>query len=147
MPDDHDELGLEQAAVELRSVLAALYRRIRQTKELGELTGPESAAISRLAQQGSMTAAELAKLERISPQSMATTLQGLRAKGLVQRSADPDDGRRLILSLTTAGQDTIRDRRAVRTAQFTEALAALEPDERERLLAALPALTRLAREL
>jgi len=142
-----DELDLEQAAVELRSVLAALYRRIRQTKELGELTGPESSALSRLGHHGAMTAAELAKLERISPQSIGSTLQGLIAKGLVERSPDPADGRRLILTLTVAGQDMLRSRRAARTAQFGQALAGLESRDREALLAALPALSRLAREL
>jgi DNA-binding MarR family transcriptional regulator len=142
-----EDLGLEHAAVELRSVLAALYRRIRQTKELGELTGPESAALSRLGHHGAMSAAELAKLERISPQSIGSTLQGLLAKGLVERTPDRADGRRLILTLTAAGRDMLQSRRAARTAQFGEALAALEPGEREALLAALPALARLAQEL
>ncbi len=142
-----DDLDFEQAAAELRAVLAALYRRIRQTKELGELTGPEGSALSRLSHQGAMTAAELAKLEQISPQSIATTLQGLVARGLIERAADPADGRRLILSLTAAGEDTVRHRRTARAEQLQQAMAALEPGERERLIAALPALARLAREL
>jgi DNA-binding MarR family transcriptional regulator len=142
-----DDLNLEQASAELRAVLAALYRRIRQTKEVGELTGPESSALSRLSHQGAMTAAELAKLEQISPQSIATTLQGLVARGLVGRAADPADGRRLIVSVTTAGEDTIRHRRTARAEQLQQAMAALETDERQRLIAALPALARLAREL
>jgi DNA-binding MarR family transcriptional regulator len=142
-----DELDLEGAAVELRAVLAALYRRIRQTKELGELSGPESSALSRLSHHGPMTAAQLAKLEQISPQSIATTLQGLLARELVRRSADPADGRRLILSLTAAGEQTIARRRSERAEQLNQALAALDPAEREQLIAALPALARLAREL
>jgi DNA-binding MarR family transcriptional regulator len=142
-----DDLDLEQASAELRAVLAALYRRIRQTKELGELTGPESSALSRLSHRGAITAAELAKLEQISPQSIATTLQGLVARGLVQRIADPADGRRLILSLTAAGEDTVHHRRTARAEQLHQAMAALEPGEREQLIAALPALARLAREL
>jgi DNA-binding MarR family transcriptional regulator len=142
-----DEPAPEDAAAELRAVLAALYRRIRQTKQLGELTGPESSALSRLGQQGPMSAAELAKLEQISPQSIAPTLRGLVEKGLVARSADPTDGRRMILSLTATGRDTVQDRRATRTEQLSRALAALEPADRERLFAALPALARLAREL
>jgi DNA-binding MarR family transcriptional regulator len=142
-----DDPDLDQAATELRAVLAALYRRIRQTKELGELSGPESSALSRLSHQGAMTAAELAKLEQISPQSIANTLRGLLERGLVERRADPTDGRRLILSLTGAGRDTVHSRRTARTEQLGQVLATLEPDERERLIAALPALARLAREL
>jgi DNA-binding MarR family transcriptional regulator len=142
-----DDQDLEDAAVELRAVLAALYRRIRQTKELGELTGPESSALSRLAHHGPMTAAELAKLEQISPQSIATTLQGLVGRSLVQRSADPADGRRLILSLTAAGEETISRRRSERAEQLHQGLAALDPAQRARLIAALPALAQLAREL
>jgi DNA-binding MarR family transcriptional regulator len=142
-----DDLLVDDAAVELRAVLGALYRRIRQTKELGELSGPESSALSRLGHHGAMTAAELAKYERISPQSIASTVRGLVDKGLVERSDDPADGRRLILSLTAAGRDTVHHRRAARAEQLHRALSALAPSERDQLLAALPALRRLAREL
>lgn len=41
----------------------------------------------------------------------------------------------------------VDSRRAARTAQLHQALVSLEPGEREALIAALPALTRLAREL
>jgi DNA-binding MarR family transcriptional regulator len=87
-----DDLLLDDAAVELRAVLGALYRRIRQTKELGELSGPESSALRRLGHQGAMTAAELAKYERISPQSIASTVRGLLERGLVERHDDPATG-------------------------------------------------------
>ncbi|HET9123743.1 MAG TPA: MarR family transcriptional regulator [Solirubrobacteraceae bacterium] len=142
-----DDLLPADAALELRAVLGALYRRIRQTKELGELSGPESAALSRLGHHGAMAAAELARYERISPQSIASTVRGLIDKGLVERKHDPTDGRRLILSLTAAGRDTVEHRRAARAEQLHRALSALAPSERAQLLAALPALRRLAREL
>jgi DNA-binding MarR family transcriptional regulator len=142
-----DDLRFDEEVVELRSVLGALYRRLRQTRAPGELSGPEGSALSRLERQGAMAAAELARLEQISPQSIAVTLQSLVESGLVERRPDPADGRRVILSISDAGRGMVSGRRAARTEQLAQALAALDPEERERLRAALPALRRLAREL
>lgn len=104
------DLSPEQVAAEIRGTLAVLYRRIRQTKQIGDLTLPESSALSRLQHGGPTTAATLAKLEQISPQSIGATVASLEAKGLIQRSADPADGRRVILSLTSAGDATVEAR-------------------------------------
>jgi DNA-binding MarR family transcriptional regulator len=154
-PDDehpHDEqrdagLSPEQIATEVHGTLAVVYRRIRQTKRIGDLTLPESSALSRLQHGGPMTAATLAKLEQISPQSIGVTVAALEAKALIQRSADPADGRRVILSLTSAGDATVQARRAARDQQFTRALSALSAEERVQLLQVMPVLERLADEL
>ncbi len=136
-----------ELAAELRPVLGLLYRRIRQTKAAADLTLPESSALSRLDQHGPVTAAQLAKLEQISPQSIGTTLQSLDAKGLIARSSDPDDGRRVILSLTDVGHATVQSKRTARTEQLTRALAALSPADRSRLALALPVLEQLSAAL
>jgi DNA-binding MarR family transcriptional regulator len=134
-------------AGELRAALSVLYRRMRQTRAAGELTLPESAALGRLHGAGPATSAALAKLEQISPQSMGVTLASLEAKGLLERSHDPADGRRVILSLTAAGRQTVHNKRAARTEQLTRALAGLTADERAQLSAVVPLLERLAEEL
>ncbi len=141
------DLSLEQVAAEIRGTLAALYRRIRQTKQIGDLTLPESSALSRLRHGGPTTGAALAKLEQISPQSIGVTVAALEAKALIQRSADPADGRRVILSLTRAGDATVEARRSARDQQFTRALGALSAEERNQLLQVMPVLERLAAEL
>lgn len=137
----------QDLAAQLRATLGLLYRRIRQTRAGGELSLSESSALSRLDHAGQTTAAQLAKQEQISPQSMAATLQALEAKGLIERAGDPHDGRRVLLSLTEAGRGSVHSKRAARTEQLTRALEALSAPERQRLLAALPVLDRLAREL
>jgi DNA-binding MarR family transcriptional regulator len=141
------DLSPEQVGAEIRGTLAVLYRRIRQTKQIGDLTMSESSALSRLQDSGPTTAATLAKLEQISPQSIGVTVAALEAKGLIQRSADPADGRRAILSLTSAGDATVQVRRSARDQQFTRALSALTADERAQLLAVMPVLERLTEEL
>jgi DNA-binding MarR family transcriptional regulator len=95
-----------------------------------------------------MTSAALARLEQISPQSMGTTLAGLEALGLVGRRPDPDDGRRIVMSVTPAGEKALRERRTARIEQLANALSAeFTRAELRQLAAAAPLLERLAESL
>jgi len=134
-----------KVALDLRLAVGLLRRRLRQTPVQGDLTLPETAALARLDRGGPSTASALAREEQISPQSMGTTLAGLEARGLVARAPDPDDGRRVVLSLSGAGRQALRDRRAARTEQLARALAEnFTEAELEQLDAAAPLLERLA---
>jgi DNA-binding MarR family transcriptional regulator len=136
---------VDQVATALHVSTGLLLRRLRQLKAEGELTLPESAALARLSRGGPTTAGALARLEQISPQSMGATLAGLEARGLVGRRPDPADGRRIVLSLSAAGQRMVSDRRSARTRQLAAALAAeFTGTELEQLMTAAPLLERLA---
>ena len=141
-PDVH------QVAGALRVSIGLLLRRLRQTRSDGELTLPESSALTRLDRGGPATASALAKLEQISPQSMGATLGALEAKGLIERRPDPGDGRRAVLSVTDAGLRLLRDKRNARTERLAKALSAgFTPAEIQLLAAASPLLERLAESI
>ena len=134
-------------AAALRESVGLLLRRMRQHVP-GELTLPENAAVARLSRSGPTTSSALAKLEQISPQSMGATLAGLEARGLVARHPDPADGRRVVLSVTAAGQRVLQDKRNARTAQMAQVLSArFTPEEIGQLAAVAPLLERLAQSL
>jgi len=144
MPSDPD---VGDVAVALRETIGLLLRRMRQTSP-GDLTLPENAALARLNRGGPATSSALAKLEQISPQSMGATLAGLEVRGLVARHADPEDGRRVLLSLTEAGQRTMQDKRNARNEQLAKALSAnFTPGEIRLLAEAAPLLGRLAQSI
>jgi DNA-binding MarR family transcriptional regulator len=144
MPSDPD---VGDVAVALRETIGLLLRRMRQTSP-GDLTLPENAALARLNRGGPATSSALAKLEQISPQSMGATLAGLEVRGLVARHADPEDGRRVLLSLTEAGQRTLQDKRNARNEQLAKVLEAMfTPEEIRQLAAATPLLERLAQSI
>ena len=144
MPSDPD---VGDVAVALRETIGLLLRRMRQTSP-GDLTLPENAALARLNRGGPVTSSALAKLEQISPQSMGATLAGLEVRGLVARHADPEDGRRVLLSLTEAGQRTLQDKRNARNEQLAKVLEAMfTPEEIRQLAAATPLLERLAQSI
>ncbi len=143
-----EEPDVGQVAAALRVSIGLLLRRLRQVRVDGELTLPESSALVRLDRGGSATPGELAKLERISPQSMGATLAALEARGLVERRPDPRDGRRVVLSVTEAGRDVLRDKRNARAEQLAQALSAgFTPAELRQLMAVAPLLERLAQSI
>jgi DNA-binding MarR family transcriptional regulator len=75
----------------------------------------ETAALARLDREGPTTSSALAKLEQITPQSMGVILSALESRGLIARRADPNDGRRIVMSLTRAGRDCVLRRRDAST--------------------------------
>jgi DNA-binding MarR family transcriptional regulator len=145
MPRAITDKRAETVALELRLAVGLLRRRLRQAPVERDLTLPETAALARLDRGGPSGASALARAEQISPQSMGATLAGLEARGLIARAPDPDDGRRVVLSLSDAGRRALRDRRAARTEQLARALAEnFTEAELEQLEAAAPLLERLA---
>lgn len=143
-----DELDVRVVASELQASLGLFVRRLRQPVP-GELTLPEVSALSRLERAGSATTSELARTEQITPQAMGATLAGLEKRGLVERSPDPADGRRAVMSVTKAGQRALRDRRGARAEQLAQALTAggFTRAELEILTAAAPLIQRLGESL
>jgi DNA-binding MarR family transcriptional regulator len=128
--------------------MGMLVRRLRQAQPRGELTMPESSALARLDRGGPMSASALAALEQISAQSMGATLGGLEERGLVARRADPDDGRRALVSPTKAGMQALRNQRNARTDVLAHALSTgFTRTELRQLLAAAPLIERLAQSI
>jgi DNA-binding MarR family transcriptional regulator len=135
---------VERLAGELRVGVGLLVRRLRQVQADGELAMPEISALSRLDRGGPATASALAKMEQISPQSMGATLAGLEARGLVRREPDPEDGRRIVLSITGEGLAALGRVRSARAGHLARALAGFSPAELDQLAVAVPLLERLA---
>jgi len=141
-------IDADEVAGALRVSVGMLVRRLKQADPEGELTLPETSALSRLDRGGPATSSDLARLERISPQSMGTTIAALEQRGLIERHRDPGDGRRIVLSITEAGRQVVRDRRGARTGQIARALAdGFTQAELAQLAAAAPLLERLSERL
>jgi len=139
---------VSEVAGALRVAVGLVVRKLKQAPVEGELTVAESSALSRLERGGPATSSDLARTDRISPQSMGVTVAALLGRGLIERSRDPGDGRRIVLSITEAGRRTVRDKRGARTEQLAAALrAGFSDDELSQLLAAAALLERLAEKL
>ncbi|WP_433203506.1 MarR family winged helix-turn-helix transcriptional regulator [Dactylosporangium sp. CS-047395] len=140
-------MEIESAAAALQIAVGRLVRRLRQTHVPGELTLSEASVLSRLDRGGPTAPGELAADERVKPQAMGSTLQTLEQRGLVSRSPDPDDGRRVLMTITGEGARLLNDRRSLKTHALAEAIARLSEDERRSLVEAARLLDKLAEEL
>ena len=139
-----DPLDLLRAGHDLRVVLGRIVRRLRQGHAPGEFTLSELSVLSRLDREGPMAPGRLAVEERVRPQAMGTTLAALEERGVVERAPEPDDGRRVLMSVTAAGRRVMVDRRSLNTQRMADALAGLTAAEQRRLVAVIPLLERLA---
>ncbi|MEU7867455.1 MarR family transcriptional regulator [Dactylosporangium sp. NPDC049140] len=140
-------MEIESTAAALQIAVGRLVRRLRQTHVPGELTLSEASVLSRLDRGGPATPGELAGDERVKPQAMGTTLQAMEQRGLVRRSPDPGDGRRVLITVTDDGRRLLTDRRTLKTQALAEAIAHLSADERRSLVEAARLLDKLAEEL
>lgn len=148
MEDSAVVQDVHEVASALRIAVGMLFRKLRQIPSANELTPAETSALSRLDRGGPATSSDLAKLDRISPQSMGATLALLEQRGLIERSRDPADGRRIMLSVSPAGRQVVNDRRTARTELIAQALrGGFTPAELDLLHAAAPLLERLAEKL
>ncbi|MCA6106864.1 MarR family winged helix-turn-helix transcriptional regulator [Bradyrhizobium cenepequi] len=104
-------------------------------REIGvDLTSPQWAALSKLAETGACSQNQLGRLTAMDVATIKGVIDRLTARGLTETSPDPEDGRRLLVSLTRAGQQTVEKAAPNALAITKETLAPLDGKERETLI-------------
>jgi DNA-binding MarR family transcriptional regulator len=86
---------------------------------------------------------ELAVIEGVRMPTATSVVARLVKLGLVERIADPQDRRAVLVGITARGSAQIGELVAERNARFAELLARLSGEERRLLRAAVPAMAHL----
>lgn len=126
----------------LRLATVRMARRLRKHSG-ATLTPSQLSALSTLERRGPMRIGQLAEREQISKSSVTRLAGRLEALGLVERRPDTSDGRSWRVDLTGQGRELLATSSQRADAYLARQVAALTPDDQQRLLAALPALERL----
>lgn len=121
-----------------------LSRRMRLERVDGDVTDGQLSVLFVIAKHGAQTLGSLSEYDRVSPPSMNRTVNMLVEAGLVARDSSPDDGRKVLISLTSAGANIVTETRRRRLAWFSQRLAALSASQRTAIHAATPVLRQLA---
>ena len=104
------------------------------------LTPTQWAALAKLNETGPCSQNLLGRLTAMDVATIKGVIDRLTARGLTETSPDPEDGRRLLVSLTRAGQQ-LAEKAALNALAITrETLAPLDAKERETLMALLDKL-------
>ena len=98
------------------------------------LTPTQWAALAKLQETGPCSQNLLGRLTAMDIATIKGVIDRLTARGLTETSSDPEDGRRLLVSLTKAGQQLAEKAAPNALAISRETLAPLEPKEREVLM-------------
>jgi DNA-binding MarR family transcriptional regulator len=138
------DTSLTDAASHLRDAIVRTSRQLRQeaSAETG-LSPTATAALATVNRSGPLTPSELAELERVKRPSMTRTLGCLEREGLVERTADPTDGRSFLVAINDAGRERLARLRRRKSAYLARRLRKLDPDEVETLARAAELLERM----
>jgi DNA-binding MarR family transcriptional regulator len=108
------------------------------SRDIGtNITPTQWAALSKLAETGPCSQNQLGRLTAMDVATIKGVIDRLTARGLTETSQDPEDGRRLLVSLTRAGQQLAEKVAPNALAITRETLAPLDGREREMLMALL----------
>lgn len=106
-----------------------------------DLTLPQYRVLVFLVPRG-RPATHVAALLGVTPSTVTSVVDGLVQRGMVERSADERDRRRVVLSLTPFGLATVERGDEVVGAGLDRLLARLDPPDAERALVGLELLNR-----
>ncbi len=134
----------EQAA-RLRLAVTRVARRLRQEAN-ADLSPSLTSALASIESHGPVTPSELANCERVQRPTITRVLARLAELELIQRAADPADGRSTLVSITPAGRALLSDLRTRRDAFLADRLSRLPAEDRAVLDRAAQVLESLLEE-
>ncbi|HEY9001776.1 MAG TPA: MarR family transcriptional regulator [Mucilaginibacter sp.] len=117
----HSDLEL---ASELRTLFTRLIKKLRKESVTGQhLSLTERSTMSLLYQNKQLLPSELAASEKITNQSMSQILNHLLELGYINRTASDIDKRKVLISLTKTGEETLLRVRAERDEWLAKAIS------------------------
>lgn len=136
--------SIERSADRIHSAAIHLLRRLRAEDEATGLSAPRLSALSVVVHAGPLPIGDLAAAEQVRPPTMTRLVTGLERDGLVERRADPGDGRVQLVVATERGRQILEEGRRRRVRALARDLAALPAEERALVERAAAILERLA---
>jgi DNA-binding MarR family transcriptional regulator len=122
------ERDLSGLAAHLRLVITRTARRLRQ--QAGTDLGPsQTSALASVERHGPLTPSELARIERVQRPTATRIVARLEEAGLVERVADPTDGRSFTVSINADGRALMNKLRTRKNAYLARRLRGLDQED------------------
>lgn len=127
----------------LRRIIRAVDLYSRKLMTQTGLSGPQVICLRQLAIAGPMQTSHLAAAVNLSPATVCGILNRLEQRGLVVRERQADDRRRVVVSLSEAGQDTVDNSPPALHDSFLFKLRALPPEKQQSIHQTLAHIVRM----
>ena len=125
----------EEDIYRLQEQVGFLLRKANQrhvaifASRISDLTPPQFAALAMLGEAGECSQNQLGQMVAMDAATIKGVIDRLKGRGQVALSEDPSDRRRLVVSLTPAGSDTLQTLLAAAKEVTDETLAPLNARE------------------
>jgi DNA-binding MarR family transcriptional regulator len=144
-----DAAARDEAHARLIETLPHLFRRLvvsmpNEVAGLAKVTTEQYGVLNQILERGSLSMSELAVARNVALNTATSLVDRLVAAGLVGRHGDPSDRRVVRVAITPKGRTLVERLRAIRGAAMRRLLDELTDEEIGLILAAMPALARLA---
>lgn len=117
----------------LRRIIRAVDLYSRKLVTRTGLSGPQLICLRQLANHGPMQTSHLAEAVNLSSATVCGILDRLERRGLVVRERQSDDRRRVVVSLSAAGLDTVDSAPPALHDSFLFRLRALPLEQQQRI--------------
>jgi len=130
-------------ATGLRVALMRIHRQLRSHTVVG-LTLSQGSALARIEQLGPLRLGMLAEAEGTTAATMCKVIDSLEERKLIERVADPLDGRASLIQLGDEGGALLSELRQRSTEALRTAMGEMTAPERETISRAIPVLEHLS---
>ena len=130
-------------ATGLRVALVRLHRQLRSHSVVG-LTPSQGSALARIEQLWPLRLGMLAEAEGTTAATMCKVIDSLEERTLIERVADPQDGRASLIQLGAQGGALLSELRQRSTEALRAAMGEMTAADRETISRAIPVLERLS---
>jgi DNA-binding MarR family transcriptional regulator len=130
-------MNQKEILVALRRITRAIDLHSKQLEKSAGLTVPQLLVLQALGEADHLSVSDIARQINLSQGTVTSVLERMTAKGLVDRVRDPDDRRRVRISLSSEGETRLRAAPGLLQESFMERFGQLESWEQKMLTAAV----------
>lgn len=142
MASESEDQSLERFGTEIFELtqLSALARARSKAKDADNLSETEALTLDLLSKSETMTVGQIQKAIGVLPAQMSRIIRSLEDKGgkpYIACGINPNDRRKIDVSITATGKNALDTYRTARMAMTVHILASLSPKEREAFMQTL----------
>ncbi|MFY9941006.1 MAG: MarR family transcriptional regulator [Desulfobacterales bacterium] len=130
----------DSVLIALRKIIQAIEMNSKKLVKRVGLTGPQLIILQEIARCGEVTAGEIARAVSVSQATVTGILDRMESRGLLVRQRSESDKRRIMVSITPAGRQTLEDAPPLMQEAFVERFSSLQEWEQTMILSALQRL-------